>query len=76
MLDIADELGLRPVGWSVDPRDWALPGVPAIEHSLLAARAGDILLCHDGGGDRSQTVTALDAVLPQLQDEGLRFVVL
>jgi peptidoglycan/xylan/chitin deacetylase (PgdA/CDA1 family) len=47
-----------------------------IEKSLLTATAGDILLCHDGGGDRAQTVTALEAVLPQLQDEGLRFVVL
>jgi peptidoglycan-N-acetylglucosamine deacetylase len=76
VLDIADELGLTPVGWSVDPRDWSRPGAAAIEHTLLTAGAGDILLCHDGGGDRSQTVTALDAVLPQLQDEGLRFVVL
>jgi peptidoglycan-N-acetylglucosamine deacetylase len=76
VLDITDELGLTPVGWSVDPRDWSLPGTTAIEHTLLTARAGDILLCHDGGGNRSQTVTALDAVLPQLQDEGLRFVVL
>jgi peptidoglycan/xylan/chitin deacetylase (PgdA/CDA1 family) len=76
VLDITNELGLTPVGWSVDPRDWSLPGTTAIEHTLLTARAGDILLCHDGGGNRSQTVTALDAVLPQLQDEGLRFVVL
>jgi peptidoglycan/xylan/chitin deacetylase (PgdA/CDA1 family) len=76
VLDLAHELGLTPVGWSVDPRDWSLPGTTAIEHTLLTAHAGDILLCHDGGGNRSQTVTALDAVLPQLQDEGLRFVVL
>jgi peptidoglycan/xylan/chitin deacetylase (PgdA/CDA1 family) len=76
VLDVADELGLTPVGWSVDPRDWSLPGAPVIEKSLLTATAGDILLCHDGGGDRAQTVTALEAVIPQLQDEGLRFVVL
>ena len=76
VLDVADELGLTPVGWSVDPRDWTRPGADAIESSLAAAHAGDILLCHDGGGDRSQTVTALAAVLPRLQDEGLRFAVL
>jgi peptidoglycan-N-acetylglucosamine deacetylase len=76
VLDLTDELGLTPVGWSVDPRDWALPGATAIEKTLLQAGAGDILLCHDGGGDRAETVTALAAVLPQLQDEGLRFVVL
>jgi peptidoglycan-N-acetylglucosamine deacetylase len=76
VLDIAAERGLRPVGWSVDPRDWALPGADAIETSLLGAAAGDILLCHDGGGDRAQTVTALRVVLPKLKAEGLRFVVL
>jgi peptidoglycan-N-acetylglucosamine deacetylase len=76
VLDTADELGLTPVGWSVDPRDWTLPGAGAIETALLQARAGDILLCHDGGGNRAQTVAALAAVLPQLQDEGLRFAVL
>jgi peptidoglycan-N-acetylglucosamine deacetylase len=76
VLDAADEYGLTPVGWSVDPRDWTLPGAPAIEESLLTTSAGDILLCHDGGGNRAQTVTALTAVLPQLRAEGLRFVVL
>jgi peptidoglycan/xylan/chitin deacetylase (PgdA/CDA1 family) len=76
VLDVADELGLAPVGWSVDPRDWSMPGTNAIEHTLLQAQAGDILLCHDGGGNRAQTVAALDAVLPQLSAEGLRFVVL
>jgi peptidoglycan-N-acetylglucosamine deacetylase len=76
VLDVAEELGLRPVGWSVDPRDWMLPGTAAIQSSLGAAAAGDILLCHDGGGDRAQTVAALEAVLPQLRAQGLRFVVL
>jgi peptidoglycan/xylan/chitin deacetylase (PgdA/CDA1 family) len=74
VLDVAEELELTPVGWSVDPRDWALPGTAAIENTLLGARAGDILLTHDGGGDRAQTVDALRAVLPQLRDAGLRFV--
>ena len=76
MLDAIEEYGLKPVGWSVDPRDWALPGAPAIKNTLLTASAGDILLCHDGGGNRAQTVTALKAVLPQLRAEGLRFVAL
>jgi peptidoglycan-N-acetylglucosamine deacetylase len=76
VLDATREYGLTPVGWSVDPRDWTLPGAPAIEKSLLTASAGDIVLCHDGGGNRAQTVTALAAVLPQLRAAGLRFVVL
>jgi peptidoglycan/xylan/chitin deacetylase (PgdA/CDA1 family) len=76
VLDVAQELGLTAVGWSVDSRDWALPGAAAIESSLLGAGAGDILLSHDGGGNRAQTVVALRAVLPQLRGAGLRFVVL
>jgi peptidoglycan/xylan/chitin deacetylase (PgdA/CDA1 family) len=76
VLDIADGLGLSPVGWSVDPRDWSLPGTASIQRTLLTAGAGDIVLCHDGGGNRAQTVAALDAVLPKLSAEGLRFVVL
>jgi peptidoglycan/xylan/chitin deacetylase (PgdA/CDA1 family) len=76
VLDLTAELGLTPVGWSVDPRDWARPGIRTIESSLLRARAGDILLTHDGGGNRAQTVAALKAALPQLQAEGLRFRVL
>ena len=76
VLDLTAELGLASVGWSVDPRDWAQPGIGTIESSLLRARAGDILLTHDGGGNRAQTVAALKAVLPQLRAEGLRFRVL
>jgi len=76
VLDLTAELGLTPLGWSVDPRDWARPGIGTIESSLLRARAGDILLTHDGGGNRAQTVAALKAVLPQLRAEGLRFRVL
>ena len=76
VLDLTAELGLTPVGWSVDPRDWTQPGIGTIESSLLRARAGDILLTHDGGGNRAQTVAALKAVLPQLRAEGLRFRVL
>jgi peptidoglycan-N-acetylglucosamine deacetylase len=76
VLDVAEELGLAPVGWSVDPRDWALPGAAAIESTLLRAVPGDILLTHDGGGDRAETVVALQSVLPQLRAAGLRFVTL
>jgi hypothetical protein len=42
----------------------------------MAARPGQILLCHDGGGDRSQTYQALSSVIPALVAKGLRFVAL
>ncbi|MDQ6782175.1 MAG: polysaccharide deacetylase family protein [Actinomycetota bacterium] len=70
------ELGMMPIDWDVDPRDWARPGVAAITTKLLRAQAGEILLCHDGGGNRSETVTALRTVVPSLKARGLTFVTL
>jgi peptidoglycan-N-acetylglucosamine deacetylase len=67
--------GLRPLGWSVDPRDWSRPGTISIVRTLLTRTApGSIILDHDGGGDRSQTVQALTIALPRLLDAGYRFV--
>ncbi|XVU27814.1 polysaccharide deacetylase family protein [Actinoplanes sp. CA-054009] len=68
--------GLLPLDWSVDPRDWSRPGTQKVEQRMLAAHPGQIILCHDGGGDRSQTYTALSVVLPALKARGLRFVAL
>jgi peptidoglycan/xylan/chitin deacetylase (PgdA/CDA1 family) len=76
VLGEAAHAGLVPLDWSDDPRDWSRPGAAAIERSLLAARPGQILLCHDGGGDRSQTYTALSTVIPALTARGYRFVAL
>jgi peptidoglycan/xylan/chitin deacetylase (PgdA/CDA1 family) len=74
LLDYCAAQGLTPLDWSVDPRDWARPGVAAIAADILrTTRAGSIILEHDGGGDRSQTVAALKIVLPRLLDEGFRF---
>ena len=67
---------LTPLDWSVDPRDWSRPGVAAIVNTILATtRTGSIILEHDGGGDRSQTVSALKIAIPRLLDEGYRFAV-
>jgi peptidoglycan/xylan/chitin deacetylase (PgdA/CDA1 family) len=52
----------------------ARPGVTAIVRDILrTTRTGSVILEHDGGGDRSQTVAALKVVLPRLLDEGFRF---
>jgi peptidoglycan/xylan/chitin deacetylase (PgdA/CDA1 family) len=68
------DAGLRPLDWSVDPRDWSRPGTNTIVQRILAnTRTGSIILEHDGGGDRSQTVAALKIVLPQLLQDGYRF---
>jgi peptidoglycan/xylan/chitin deacetylase (PgdA/CDA1 family) len=74
VFSVTDGLALSPIDWDVDPRDWSRPGASTITQRLLAARAGDILLCHDGGGDRAQTVQALQTVLPTLKNRGLKFI--
>lgn len=68
----ARRLGLRPLGWSVDPRDWTRPPAATIARAVLAgARDGAIMLLHDGYGDRSATVAALRTILAGLADRHL-----
>ena len=62
------------IGWNVDTEDWRRPGADAIAERLLSAKPGDVVLMHDGGGDRSQTIEALKIALPQLRAEGYKFV--
>lgn len=76
VLDLVAEHGMLPVDWAVDPRDWARPGVGHIRRALLKGKENNILLCHDGGGDRSQTIKALKTVIPKLKKRGLTFVAL
>jgi peptidoglycan-N-acetylglucosamine deacetylase len=69
------DMGMAPIDWSVDPRDWARPGVPYIVDDIMrTTRRGSIILEHDGGGDRSETVAALGIVIPRLLDAGYHFV--
>lgn len=57
-----------------DTKDWQRPGTPAIVGAATPPRGqGAIVLMHDGGGDRSQTVEALDQLLPGLTEQGYRF---
>jgi peptidoglycan/xylan/chitin deacetylase (PgdA/CDA1 family) len=72
---VCAELGLRPLDWSVDPKDWSRPGTDHIVSTVLGhTHPGSIILEHDGGGDRSQTVAALTQFLPKLLDAGYQFV--
>jgi peptidoglycan-N-acetylglucosamine deacetylase len=69
------DMNMTPVDWSVDPRDWARPGVPSIVSDIMrTTHRGSIILEHDGGGDRSETVAALKIVIPRLLDAGYHFV--
>ena len=65
---------MTPLDWSVDPRDWSRPGVASIVGNIMRnTRTGSIILEHDGGGNRSQTVAALKIVLPRLLAAGYHF---
>jgi len=71
--DAVQALGYDLVFWSVDCRDWSRPGSDQISRiSVAQAKAGSIILLHDGGGDRSQTVRAMEAILTGLRAKGLR----
>jgi peptidoglycan/xylan/chitin deacetylase (PgdA/CDA1 family) len=73
----ARQLGFLPVIWTIDTRDWARPGVPSIVRTALrGVGPGDIILMHDGGGDRSETVAALAIILPALRDRHLQSITL
>jgi peptidoglycan-N-acetylglucosamine deacetylase len=61
-------MGKRPLGWTVDPSDWEDPGSSVIASRVVShTRTGSIVLLHDGGGNRSQTSTALKRILPALK---------
>jgi len=61
--------------WTVDTSDYRRPGVKAIVASALAAaRPGAIILLHDAGGDRSQTLAALPKIISGLQARGYKLV--
>ncbi len=67
--------GLTTMSYSIDPRDWSLPGVEKIVNSVVgAAFAGAVVDMHDGGGDRSETVAALPQIIVELRAQGYTFV--
>jgi peptidoglycan/xylan/chitin deacetylase (PgdA/CDA1 family) len=74
-VDTARSLGMRTVLWTVDSRDYLRPGSAAIVSRVLrAASPGAIVLMHDGGGDRAQTVAALSKLIPRLRRRHYRLV--
>ncbi|MEE1782911.1 polysaccharide deacetylase family protein [Streptomyces sp. SP17BM10] len=68
---IAATNGMRPLGWNIDSKDFDKPGTAAIVNTVKKEIGnGPTLLFHDGGGDRQQTVEALDQVLTWLKAQG------
>jgi peptidoglycan-N-acetylglucosamine deacetylase len=75
VVGVARNLGLLTIQWGVDPADWSRPGAAAIAQRVLsAARPGSIVIMHDGGGDRSETVAALRTIVPGLLARGYHLV--
>lgn len=71
----ARSLGLATVLWNVDPADWAQPGSAAIVRRVLAqVQPGSIVISHDGGGSRGQTLAAYPKIIAALRARGLRIV--
>ncbi|ALO97863.1 Oligosaccharide deacetylase [Streptomyces hygroscopicus subsp. limoneus] len=70
------EMGMEPMAWTVDTTDWMEPGTRTIIDRVEGGAApGVVVLSHDAGGDRSQTVRALREWLPYLIDSGYRLTV-
>ena len=71
----ARSLGLATVLWNVDPSDYLQPGTGTIERRILAqVQPGSIIISHDGGGSRRQTLAAYPAVIARLRARGYRIV--
>ncbi|MFF9568738.1 polysaccharide deacetylase family protein [Streptomyces sp. NPDC014685] len=74
--EIGAALGMEPLAWTVDTLDWTEPGTGTIVRRVREGAApGVVVLSHDAGGDRSQSVAALRRYLPELLDAGYRITV-
>ncbi|HXP28268.1 MAG TPA: polysaccharide deacetylase family protein [Solirubrobacteraceae bacterium] len=69
------QMHMLMVLWSVDTDDYQQPGVAVIVHNALeGAKPGAIILMHDAGGDRSQTIEALPSIIRELRKRGFHLV--
>ncbi|MFF0448738.1 polysaccharide deacetylase family protein [Streptomyces sp. NPDC004609] len=74
--EIGAELGMEPLAWTIDTLDWTEPGTGTIVRRVVeGAGPGVVVLSHDAGGNRSQSVAALRSYLPKLLDAGYRITV-
>lgn len=70
VVSVAAELGMSSLHWAVDPQDWRGAGSGAIARAVTGGtEAGEIVLLHDGGGERHGTVRALRRILSDLEGQ-------
>src|SRR5271163_690494 len=81
LLPVAQDMGYLIVGQRIDPDDWSSPDgknqMPAsdiVQNVLRQVDKGNIILLHDGGGERAQTVAALPLIIDALRARGYQFV--
>jgi cellulose synthase/poly-beta-1,6-N-acetylglucosamine synthase-like glycosyltransferase/peptidoglycan/xylan/chitin deacetylase (PgdA/CDA1 family)/spore germination protein YaaH len=75
-LEYTSRLGFYTASMHIDPRDWNSPGTNAIVDrtvNAVVSGAGNIVLLHDGGGNRNQTVAALPQIIDNLKSQGYAF---
>ncbi|EDY51370.1 oligosaccharide deacetylase [Streptomyces clavuligerus] len=71
---IAAAHGMRNLGWNVDPGDFRRPGADMIVRAVKnQLPKGPTVLLHDGGGNRAQTIEALEQLLPWFTEQGYAF---
>jgi peptidoglycan/xylan/chitin deacetylase (PgdA/CDA1 family) len=72
--DVAASLGMRSLHWTSDTLDWQKPGVDKMLATVdKQLRPNGIVLMHDGGGDRAQTLAFLKKLIPHLLSQGYQF---
>jgi peptidoglycan/xylan/chitin deacetylase (PgdA/CDA1 family) len=75
VLQTAGSLGLATITWSVDPSDYTQPGTATIVHRVLSqVQPGSIVISHDGGGPRGQTLAAYPKIIAALRRRGFGIV--
>jgi peptidoglycan/xylan/chitin deacetylase (PgdA/CDA1 family) len=73
----ASALGLRQVIWTIDTLDWKYRVTSSVvSRTMRSARAGSVVLMHDGGGPRAATAAAVPIVIKRLRAKGFDFVTL
>ena len=74
LISEARGMGMNTIEWDVDPTDWSTPGTDAIYSRVVSqTKPGSIILMHDGGGPRGQTLAALPRIIHTLRGRGYKF---
>lgn len=75
--EVAQADGERVIVWSLDPDDWKRPSPSVLVRLVVSqVRSGSVVLLHDGGGNRANTIAALPQIIAKLRKQGYHFVTL